>query len=132
MSLSPHYIELYLKTKIHALGVLNLYTRPDGVTCHRAYRLKDKYISDVFKKARTLLLLNHSNSIDLVLPLDYFVIYKQWPNDINRTATFCKYGAITNYPDSAQEAIAGAILEVASRVKYPISNKQITLTISSY
>lgn len=132
MSLSPHYIELYLKTKIHALGVFNIYTRPDGVKCHRSYRLKDKYIPDLFKKARTLLLLNHNNSIDLVLPLEHFIILKDWPSDIKRSRTFCKYGAISDYPDGAQKEIAGAILEVESRVKYPISNKQITLTIWSY
>lgn len=57
MSMSSDYIELYLKTKENALGMSHLLTGKDGITRYRYYKLNGQYLPELFKKARTRLLL---------------------------------------------------------------------------
>lgn len=114
--------------------MLHLITGTDGITRHRYYRLKDQHLPELFKRAYTMLLLQGTNEIDIQVPLTHFTIYKDWLDcGSNRSNTFCKYGAITNYPYETQELMLEQILVVQHKgVKLVMSDTHITLTIMRY
>lgn len=116
------------------MGLVDMLTETDGIIRRRYYRLRDQHLTELFKKARTMLVLQNTNEVDIQVPLEYFNIYKDRSDCVLlRTNAFCKYGAITMYPSTYQEAIAGQILVIHPKgMKLVMTDTHVTLTIVRY